>query len=155
MIGNQIIHLVSNPDKMVQEMHRVMKPGAIAYFSVLSDYSKSTVFCSTRNILEEYGYPTLSNFRSVFHLGKEESLEKVFPNYMFKTLGFEEFKVQIKPNEKMLSWLSLEIFEEFLYTFSKKYQNEIRERHAKMVEDFRTGKKEFCFYIRAIFVKKI
>lgn len=81
-IANLCLHLTSDPQKMLQELKRVLKKGKRFGLSVLGPADRVTflgIFPSVVKELEEE-IPELkpkSSTRSVFHLGKREDLMKL------------------------------------------------------------------------------
>ena len=83
IFGNFVIHLVENPDKMIKEVKRVLKPEGKIMFSVLADYENSSFFFVYQDLLMEFGKPQ-GEHRSIFHLGKQKNLETLLESKPFQ-----------------------------------------------------------------------
>jgi ubiquinone/menaquinone biosynthesis C-methylase UbiE len=90
IIANLSLHLVSNPDKMLKECKRLLKPQAdsFAYFSIWGRHEYSLPYTVIANNLKKANIE-LPNERSNFHLSKHEKLRD-----LFERNGIKKFKIQ-------------------------------------------------------------
>lgn len=90
IIANLSLHLVSNPDNMVRECKRLLKPdvNANAYYSIWGRPENCLPYTVIANNLKKAGIP-LPNQRSNFHLSKHEKLRK-----LFERNGITKYKIQ-------------------------------------------------------------
>lgn len=86
IIGNLVIHLTPDPEIMVSEVHRILKPGGTAAFSVLWNFDECTFFSLKQNLYVSRYSMDDQEFRSMFHLDSTDSLKKLFSK--FQVLGF-------------------------------------------------------------------
>jgi len=86
------LHLVSDPDKMLREVHRVLKPGSIAAFSVWGRKENCPQMTILNDIASSMGVSLVSAFatRTPFHLGQDtEALRQRAANAGFsKSVAF-------------------------------------------------------------------
>jgi ubiquinone/menaquinone biosynthesis C-methylase UbiE len=68
VIANYVLHLTTDPAKMLQEVYRVLKPGAVAGFSVWGRPENSPQFTINNVALKKLGVEMSSTSRSSFHL---------------------------------------------------------------------------------------
>lgn len=153
IMSNLVLHLVSDPSKMTSEAHRVLKPGAIAYFSVLSDFENSSVFSGIPNLMKKYGY-VRPNTRSIFHISEDSALKSLFPEDKFKVLMIDQIYLKMEKNPKIVSWNSLDVYAEFVHTLEPEKREKLIKEHNEMTQALNSGEKPLDFNIKAIFVKK-
>lgn len=135
VFSNLSLHLVENPEKMLNETFRVLKPGGRAGFSVWGRKENSKFFTIVPNVMEKHGLVMTAD-RSNFHLGDRDKLISmvkacgfydIISWYQFSAFGFtkkEEFEKILfsKGNEEILKLvpkekkkqIEKEIIEEFL-----------------------------------------
>ena len=154
VVSNLVLHLVSDPLRMAHEAHRVMRPGTLAYFSVLSAYEQSAVFSATKLLLKKYGY-TPPNDRSIFHLSEDSALKSVFSPEQFEVVCIDTINIVMEPHEEVLAWQSLQNFAEFVGTLSEADRESLTKEHAALMDDLRSKRRAFDFNMKAIFVKKL
>ena len=154
VVSNLVLHIVPDPLRMTREAHRVMRPGALAYFSVLCAYEQSAIFSACKLLLKKYGY-TPPNTRSIFHLGQDAALESVFDPEQFEVVCIDTVNIVMEPCEVSLAWHSLQNFAEFVDTLSEPDRQALAKEHAAMLDDFRSKRRPFDFNMKAIFVKKL
>jgi len=87
IISNLSLHLVSEPENMLQEMKRILKPEAFAYYSIWGRPENCLPFTVIPNNLKKAGV-TLPNNRSNFHLSKDETLKE-----LFNKVGITKYKI--------------------------------------------------------------
>lgn len=87
VISSLSLHLVENPEKMLLEVKRIMKPEANAFFSIWGKPENCLPFTVLPNNLKKANI-TLPNNRSNFHLSKEETLKE-----LFNKTGISKFKI--------------------------------------------------------------
>lgn len=68
VIANYVLHLTETPVKMLQEVHRVMKPGGVAGFSMWGRAENSPQFTLNNVALKKLGVELKQTSRSSFHL---------------------------------------------------------------------------------------
>ena len=95
VVGSLVIHLAENPERMLAEVKRVLKPYGRAMFSVLADYQESSFFSVKTDLMREFG--DQHEFRSIFHLENQELLGELFAD--FTILGFQHEKELIPITE--------------------------------------------------------
>jgi ubiquinone/menaquinone biosynthesis C-methylase UbiE len=83
VIGGLFLHLVSSPEKVVRESHRVLKKGGRAGFSVFGCKERSLYFTLFDLVVAKRGHV---DFRSKFHLGDETKLTNLLKKEGFKNI---------------------------------------------------------------------
>jgi ubiquinone/menaquinone biosynthesis C-methylase UbiE len=73
--ANFVLHLVTDPDRMLREARRVLRPGGLAAFSVWGRAENSPQFTVLSQVAAELGIQSGDKTRSNFHLGV--NLDKV------------------------------------------------------------------------------
>eukprot|EP01122_Echinamoeba_exundans_P005397 TRINITY_DN15559_c0_g1_i1.p1 TRINITY_DN15559_c0_g1~~TRINITY_DN15559_c0_g1_i1.p1 ORF type:complete len:465 (+),score=99.19 TRINITY_DN15559_c0_g1_i1:86-1396(+) len=68
VIANYVLHLTTDPVKMLQEVYRVLRPGAVAGFSMWGRPENSPQFTINNVALKKLGVEMSSSSRSSFHL---------------------------------------------------------------------------------------
>ena len=149
LISNLVLHLVANPLNMIKEVHRVMKPGSIGYFSILSDYDNSSVFSSFPELFKKYGYKG-PNKRSVFYLSKDSALKECFPENKFDIISIETISLNMEPYETILNWNSLENFKDFVDTLDKSSKNNLIKEHSEIRQALLSKKKPFTYNMNCL-----
>ena len=153
-MSNLVLHLVSNPMNMTKEMHRVMKPGSIGYFSVLCDYNDSSIFSTFPELYKKYGFKG-PNRRPIHYLSEDSDLKKVFDEKQFQILSIEKINLVMEPNETIINWNSLENFKFFVDTLDETSKANLIKEHAQKKQEILSKTKPYTFYMKAIFVKRI
>lgn len=154
LISNLVLHLVQNPNKMLLQSSRVLKQGHVGYFSVLTKYKDSTVFNTIPTLLKKYGYKGMTT-RSIFHLGQEEVLKGTIPKDKFEVLGTQLIQSGMPGDEKNVSsFLSLNRFGDFVNSLEEADKLRLLKEHGELLEEFRQGKRQLVYHIRAVFVRK-
>jgi ubiquinone/menaquinone biosynthesis C-methylase UbiE len=79
------LHIVNNPDKMLSEVMRVLKPGGKFVFNVWGDRLEDNVFDLVENIMKRInmGSTSTSSVRSNWYLG-----DKAVVNTALNVAGF-------------------------------------------------------------------
>lgn len=135
VFSNFSLHLVTNPEKMLSETLRVLKPGGRAGFTVWGRKKYSKFFTIVPNIMAKHGVVMPAD-RSNFHLGdrdilinmvKTNGFDDILCWYQFSAFGFtkkEEFGkiLSSKGNEEILRFvpeeektqIKKEIIEEYM-----------------------------------------
>ena len=85
-LANMSLHIVPDPDAMLSEAIRVLKPLGTALFSVSAKLEDTSFFTVLEKAQESIGIPK-SPIRSPLHLGDQEKL-----NQMLKKAGFYNIK---------------------------------------------------------------
>lgn len=155
VISNLVLHLVENPANLLAQSYRTLKIGHIAYFSVLAEYQDSSKFNAVPNLLKKYGWNG-NGTRSVFHLGTEEKLRSIIPIDKFEILGTQLVRSTYdKSNVNLIDFIfSLKMHSDFVNSLEASQKAQLILEHEKLVEEFKQGKKELVFNVRAIFLKK-
>jgi len=77
-VANFVLHLVTNPEQMLREARRVLKPGGVAGFSMWGRPENSPFWTLTSAVLNELGIGQEQTLRSNFHLGVDpEKVKKM------------------------------------------------------------------------------
>lgn len=87
VLSNFSISLVSNPDQMIKESHRVLKNHGVCCYSTCGRPENSPPFSLISNILKNNNID-LPNQRSFFHLSKVEKLKGLMLNNGFSTFNY-------------------------------------------------------------------
>ncbi len=87
IISSLSLHLVADPEKMLFEVKRILKPEAFAYFSIWGRPENCLPFTVIPNNLKKANI-VLPNNRSNFHLSKEETLKE-----LFNKAGISKYKI--------------------------------------------------------------
>lgn len=85
VFSNLSLHLVTHPEKMLDEAFRVVKKGGKVGFSVWGGKEKSKFFTTVPMVLKKYGVE-LPNDRSNFHLNEREKVMKMMTEAGFKNV---------------------------------------------------------------------
>jgi ubiquinone/menaquinone biosynthesis C-methylase UbiE len=85
ILSNFSLHLVENPEKMLQESSRVLKDNGVACFSIWGRPENSPTFTIIVNSLKKFGVP-LPDARTNFHISNVDKLKK-----MVLESGFSRF----------------------------------------------------------------
>lgn len=83
VFSNLSLQLVENPEKMLSETFRVLKPGGKAGFTVWGRKKNSKMFTTIPMVLKRHGIALPQDERSNFHLGDREELIN-----LMKSAGF-------------------------------------------------------------------
>jgi ubiquinone/menaquinone biosynthesis C-methylase UbiE len=92
VISNMSLHLVTNPDKMLQESSRVLKDDGVALFSIWGRPENSPYFTLIPSVMKKLEIPLPEN-RSNFHLSKIEKLQALIFENGFKTFNWTYINV--------------------------------------------------------------
>ena len=138
---------------MLQEAHRVMKPGSMAYFSVLCDFKNSSVFSALSGILKKYGFVS-PNMRTIFHLSEDETLKSIFSEDLFEIVEINKIYLKMDLNPKIVGWNSLDNYAEFVNSLDEDSRKKLIKEHSEMTEALNSGKKPLDFNTKAIIVKR-
>lgn len=87
IISSLSLHLVADPEKMLLEIKRILKPEAFAYFSIWGNPENCLPFTVIPNNLKKANI-VLPNNRSNFHLSKDKTLKE-----LFNKTGISKFKI--------------------------------------------------------------
>ena len=87
IISSLSLHLVADPEKMLFEIKRILKPEAYAYFSIWGRPENCLPFTVIPNNVKKAGI-VLPNNRSNFHLSKEVALKE-----LFNKAGISKYKI--------------------------------------------------------------
>lgn len=120
VFSNLSLQLVSNPEKMLSEALRVLKPGGRAGFTVWGRKELSKFFTTVPTVMRRNGF-VLPQDRSNFHLGDKDKMIS-----MVKTIGYVE----------VLAWYQ---FSAFCFTkeeeFEKIFHSKGNKRLLEMIPD--------------------
>jgi len=92
VISNMSLHLVTNPDKMVQECSRVLRDDGVALFSIWGRPENSPFFTLIPGVMKKLEIP-LPESRSNFHLSKIDKLKALILENGFKTFNWTYINV--------------------------------------------------------------
>jgi SAM-dependent methyltransferase len=84
-VSGLMFHLAPNPEDLVKEAARVVKPNGKFSFSVFGDKSKSLYFSMFDDLMTREGVMT---FRSKFHLNDEQKISKMLLDHGFTAIKF-------------------------------------------------------------------
>lgn len=87
ILSSLSLHLVADPEKMLLEIKRILKPEAYAHFSIWGRPENCLPFTVLPNNLKKANI-VMPNARSNFHLSKEETLKE-----LFNKAGISKFKI--------------------------------------------------------------
>ena len=154
LISNLVLHLVESPSKMLLQSYRVLKPGHVGYFSVLAEYQDSTIFNTIPTLLKKFGF-TGTGTRSILYLGQEEVLKGIIPKDKFDILGTQLIRLDMPGDEKnVTSFMGLQRFSAFVDSLEEGDKQTLLKEHGELLEEFRQGKRQLVYHIRAVFVRK-
>lgn len=75
-ISNLSLQIVETPANMLQEAHRILKPGGLAVFSVWGKMEECNFYCNFKKCLEATGYE-IPHDRNMFHLNNQAELNQM------------------------------------------------------------------------------
>lgn len=84
-ISGLMFHLAPNPEELVKEAARVLRPKAKFSFSVFGNKAKSLYFSMFDDLMTREG---VMNFRSKFHLDDEQKIAQMLQNNGFSAIKF-------------------------------------------------------------------
>ena len=87
IISSLSLHLVSNPDKMINEFKRIVKEDGYSLYSIWGKPENCLPFTILPNTLKKYNV-VLPNSRSNFHLSNEDTLKTLIFN-----AGIKKYKI--------------------------------------------------------------
>lgn len=130
------LHAVNNPDKMIKECLRVLKPGGKACFSVWGLKENSYFFTSAGKVMKQCGVNKVDNIRTPWHLGNREELIKRFKENGFNKVlayyGFNAFR-----------WFDDEFLDHFAPIFVDEFAGKLGLDEEKVNELIEALKQEF------------
>jgi ubiquinone/menaquinone biosynthesis C-methylase UbiE len=153
IISNLSLHLVSNPDNMIKECKRLLKPesDSFAYYSIWGRPEYCLPYTVIANNLKKFGVD-LPNQRSNFHLSKHEKIKD-----LFERNGIKKYKIQntfipynYSKGEDYLFMLKNGFnIDEFIKDCSEEKKNEIISNIIKDVDNAINGE---CFFGMEAFI---
>lgn len=126
LLSNLSLHLVENPDLMLQESSRVLKDDGVACFSIWGRPENSLNFTIIPNTLKKFGIP-LPYERSNFHISNIDKLKDLVLingftkfNYCYTTVG-----LNIKTPDEFLFMIESPNFRSIFSKIEEKLKEEI------------------------------
>jgi len=126
LLSNLSLHLVENPDLMLQESSRVLKDDGVACFAIWGRPENSLNFTIIPNTLKKFGIP-LPYERSNFHISNIDKLKDLVLingftkfNYCYTTVG-----LNIKTPDEFLFMIESPNFRSIFSKIEEKLKEEI------------------------------
>ena len=153
-----VVHIVPNPQKMIQEAYRVLKPNGIAAFGAWGRKQKSIFFTLLPKILIQNGIeiPDTAGAKSKFMLGGEgdEKIREYVAN-----AGFKDVKIHYKDTEinilnmDVLWWFFAhdEPFSSILKKAGEEKTQEIKKQFCDTGEQYMKENSKFISFENVIF----
>ncbi len=136
IISSLSLHLVSDPEKMLLEMKRILKPEAFAQYSIWGRPENCLPFTVIPNNLKKANI-IFNNGRSNFHLSKEETLKELFNKTEITKYKISSTFIPFNFNEgkEFLFMLNSPSYKEMMKDCSESEKEDIRNKVIKDLDD--------------------
>lgn len=153
--GLQIVHLLPEPERMLKDVHHLLKKGAIGFFSLNGIEKANTVFTCFSPIFEKFSQSKPKSTSKIKELENEETGRKIFESAEFEVISVAKRQIEFEPNEELVEAICAALLaKNELKALSPEKKKEFKQEVREEVEKFRAEGKKFAMVYTNYVVRK-